>query len=127
MFAKTAGLNVVAVPYSGVAPAIHDTLAGRTQLAYESLGDTAAFGNVREVIGQLKDTTTACEGRVVKTVGDGLMWQTSSDRTVIPGRTAAPVSVPGGAKRNDQINRRGVENFRFLLWVLSAPLRFIIA
>ncbi len=175
---------------------------------YESLGDTAAFGNVREVIGQLKDITTACEGRVVKTIGDGLMcafpsadcaanaagemqrgiaqrpplkngkqltirvgfhfgpviqdgedvfgdsvnvaarmaglalsgqaltdadtvsklsarlrevtrpinalpvkgkaeeievhelmWQTSSDRTVIPGRTAAPVSVPGGGPR----------------------------
>ena len=32
MFAKTAGLNMVTVPYSGVAPAIQDTLAGRTQL-----------------------------------------------------------------------------------------------
>ena len=175
---------------------------------YESLGDTAAFGNVREVIGLLKDITEASGGRVVKTIGDGLMcafpgadgaasaagemqrqialrapmksgkqltirvgfhfgpviqdgedvfgdsvnvaarmaglalsgqaltdadtvaalsaqlrdstrpinalpvkgkaeevevhellWQTSSDRTVIPGRTSAPVSVPGGGSR----------------------------
>jgi len=40
---------------------------------YESLGDTAAFGNVREVIGLLKSVTDAFEGRVVKTIGDGLM------------------------------------------------------
>lgn len=29
---------------------------------YESLGDTAAFGNVREVIGQLKSITDAFGG-----------------------------------------------------------------
>lgn len=40
---------------------------------YESLGDTAAFGNVREIIGLLKGITEACGGRVVKTIGDGLM------------------------------------------------------
>ena len=40
---------------------------------YESLGDTAAFGNVREVIGLLKSITGAFDGRVVKTIGDGLM------------------------------------------------------
>lgn len=40
---------------------------------YESLGDTAAFGNVREIIGLLKGITEAFEGRVVKTIGDGLM------------------------------------------------------
>ena len=40
---------------------------------YESLGDTAAFGNVREVIGLLKGVTEAFGGRVVKTIGDGLM------------------------------------------------------
>ncbi len=40
---------------------------------YESLGDTAAFGNVREVIGLLKGITEAFGGRVVKTIGDGLM------------------------------------------------------
>lgn len=40
---------------------------------YESLGDTAAFGNVREVIGLLKSVTGAFGGRVVKTIGDGLM------------------------------------------------------
>jgi tripartite-type tricarboxylate transporter receptor subunit TctC len=32
MFAKTAGLNLVTVPYSGVTAAIQDTIAGRTQL-----------------------------------------------------------------------------------------------
>jgi len=40
---------------------------------YESLGDTAAFGNVREIIGLLKGVTDAFQGRVVKTIGDGLM------------------------------------------------------
>lgn len=40
---------------------------------YEALGDTAAFGNVREVIGLLKSVTEAFGGRVVKTIGDGLM------------------------------------------------------
>jgi class 3 adenylate cyclase len=40
---------------------------------YEALGDTAAFGNVREVIGLLRGITEACRGRVVKTIGDGLM------------------------------------------------------
>jgi len=40
---------------------------------YEALGDTAAFGNVRQVIGLLKDITEAFNGRVVKTIGDGLM------------------------------------------------------
>lgn len=40
---------------------------------YESLGDTMAFGNVREIIALLKDITEACQRRVVKTIGDGLM------------------------------------------------------
>ncbi|HET9403449.1 MAG TPA: adenylate/guanylate cyclase domain-containing protein [Burkholderiales bacterium] len=40
---------------------------------YEALGDTVAFGNVREVIALLKGIAETCEGRVVKTIGDGLM------------------------------------------------------
>ncbi len=40
---------------------------------YESIGDTAAFGNVREVLGLLKGISEAYGGRVVKTIGDGLM------------------------------------------------------
>jgi adenylate cyclase len=40
---------------------------------YESLGDTAAFGGVRGVLGSLKDVSLAFGGRVVKTIGDGLM------------------------------------------------------
>jgi len=40
---------------------------------YESLGDTAAFGGVRGVIGSLRDVSGAFGGRVVKTIGDGLM------------------------------------------------------
>jgi hypothetical protein len=40
---------------------------------YEAIGDTAAFGSVREVIGLLKGITKAYNGRVVKTIGDGLM------------------------------------------------------
>jgi adenylate cyclase len=40
---------------------------------YEAIGDTAAYGNVREVVGMLKGVTEAYSGRVVKTIGDGLM------------------------------------------------------
>lgn len=40
---------------------------------YESLGDTAAFSSVRAVVGLLKGITEAFGGRVVKTIGDGLM------------------------------------------------------
>jgi adenylate cyclase len=40
---------------------------------YEAIGDTAAFGNVREVVALLKGITEAFNGRVVKTIGDGLM------------------------------------------------------
>ena len=40
---------------------------------YEAIGDTAAFGNVREVVGLLRGVTEAFNGRVVKTIGDGLM------------------------------------------------------
>ena len=40
---------------------------------YEAIGDTAAFGNVRQVIDSLKGVTEAFNGRVVKTIGDSLM------------------------------------------------------
>jgi adenylate cyclase len=40
---------------------------------YEAIGDTAAFGNVRQIIGLLKGIAEAHKGRVVKTIGDGLM------------------------------------------------------
>jgi adenylate cyclase len=40
---------------------------------YEAFGDTAAFGNVREIVGLLKSIAEAYNGRVVKTIGDGLM------------------------------------------------------
>ena len=40
---------------------------------YEAIGDTAAYGNVREVVGMLKAITEAYSGRVIKTIGDGLM------------------------------------------------------
>ena len=40
---------------------------------YEAIGDTAAFSNVREVVGLLKGISGAYNGRVVKTIGDGLM------------------------------------------------------
>lgn len=43
MFAKTAGLSVVAVPYSGVTPAIQDTLAGRTQLTVLSSAALSSY------------------------------------------------------------------------------------
>ena len=40
---------------------------------YDSLGDTAAFGNVRKVVGMLTDVTRAFNGRVAKQIGDGMM------------------------------------------------------
>ncbi|MEQ1775906.1 MAG: tripartite tricarboxylate transporter substrate-binding protein, partial [Burkholderiales bacterium] len=36
MFARTAGVNIVSVPYSGVSPSILDTITGRTQLVVQS-------------------------------------------------------------------------------------------
>ncbi len=47
-------------------------VADSTRL-YEVLGDTSAFSAVRDVITMLKTITTSCGGRVVKTIGDGLM------------------------------------------------------
>lgn len=40
---------------------------------YESLGDTAAFRQVRVCIDLLTSITTEFDGRIVKTIGDGLM------------------------------------------------------
>jgi adenylate cyclase len=40
---------------------------------YEALGDTEAFNTVRDVIRVLTGITDAFDGRVVKTIGDGLM------------------------------------------------------
>jgi class 3 adenylate cyclase len=40
---------------------------------YELLGDATAFGIVREVIDLLSEITVASGGRVVKSIGDGLM------------------------------------------------------
>jgi class 3 adenylate cyclase len=40
---------------------------------YESLGDTTAFGKVKAVVALLKEITESFQGRVVKTIGDGLM------------------------------------------------------
>jgi class 3 adenylate cyclase len=45
---------------------------------YELLGDTNAFSTVREVIRMLIGITESCGGRVVKTIGDGLMCVFSS-------------------------------------------------
>lgn len=40
---------------------------------YEALGDTAAFGAVRGCLDLMQDITRAFDGRVVKTIGDGVM------------------------------------------------------
>ena len=40
---------------------------------YEALGDTVAFGKVRECLDLLKQIALAFNGRVVKTIGDGAM------------------------------------------------------
>ena len=40
MFASTAGVKIVAVPYSGVQPGILDTVAGRTQLTVQAVAAT---------------------------------------------------------------------------------------
>lgn len=47
-------------------------VADSTRL-YESLGDTNAFSAVRDVINMLMGITQASGGRVVKTIGDGMM------------------------------------------------------
>lgn len=40
---------------------------------YEALGDTAAFGKVRECLAMLTEVASEFDGRVVKTIGDGAM------------------------------------------------------
>lgn len=40
---------------------------------YEALGDTAAFGKVRECLALLTQIAAAYDGRVIKTIGDGAM------------------------------------------------------
>jgi len=40
---------------------------------YEALGDTTAFGKVRVILGLLTGITETLRGRVVKTIGDGIM------------------------------------------------------
>ena len=40
---------------------------------YEALGDTAAFGAVRGCLDMMQEITKAFDGRVVKTIGDGVM------------------------------------------------------
>lgn len=40
---------------------------------YEALGDTAAFGAVRGCLDLMQEITKAFDGRVVKTIGDGVM------------------------------------------------------
>jgi len=42
MFASTAGVKMVAVPYSGVQPGILDTIAGRTQVTFQAVAATRA-------------------------------------------------------------------------------------
>jgi tripartite-type tricarboxylate transporter receptor subunit TctC len=43
MFASTAGVKMVAVPYSGVQPGILDTVAGRTQLTVQAVAATTTY------------------------------------------------------------------------------------
>ena len=40
---------------------------------YEALGDTGAFGKVRECLAMLTEIASEFDGRVVKTIGDGAM------------------------------------------------------
>lgn len=42
MFGSTAGVKMVAVPYSGVQPGILDTIAGRTQVTFQAVAATKA-------------------------------------------------------------------------------------
>lgn len=42
MFASTAGVRMVAVPYTGVQPGILDTIAGRTQVTFQAAAATRA-------------------------------------------------------------------------------------
>ena len=71
---------------------------------YESIGDTAAFGNVREVIGLLKGITDSFGGRVVALDRDGnlvreiLGFGTVFGMTLFEGWTNwVFMIVPGGA------------------------------
>jgi class 3 adenylate cyclase len=72
---------------------------------YEAIGDTAAYGNVREVIGTLKGITEAYRGRVVKTIGDGIMC-------VFPGADEAASAA--GEMQRQVADRPPLENGKTL-------------
>ena len=61
---------------------------------YESLGDTTAFGNVRVIIALLTGITETLRGRVVKTIGDGVMcvFPTADLAAVAAGEMQAAVA-----------------------------------
>jgi adenylate cyclase len=40
---------------------------------YDALGDSTAFGKVRAILALLKGITETCQGRLVKSLGDGVM------------------------------------------------------
>lgn len=66
---------------------------------YEAIGDTAAFVAVRSCIDLLQAVTKACNGRVVKTIGDGVMC-------VFPSADAAALAA---SEMQMKVSRRPAE------------------
>src|SRR5436305_9419861 len=61
---------------------------------YESLGDATALGKVQTIIGLLTGVTEALQGRVVKTIGDGVIcvFPTANLAAVAAGEMQAAVA-----------------------------------
>lgn len=63
---------------------------------YKALGDKSAFGSVREIIGLLRSIAETCGGRVVKSIGDGLMC-------AFPDADAAAIGAAEMQRRIEQL------------------------
>jgi adenylate cyclase len=76
---------------------------------YEALGDTAAFGKVRQCLDLLKDVAAAFEGRVVKTIGDGAMcvFPTADAAAQAAGEMQAQISMHPGEGKSRLLIRIG--------------------
>lgn len=75
-------------------------ISDSTQL-YEALGDTAAFGIVRECLGLCQEAVDAARGQVVKTIGDGLMCAFETADAAISAACEMHSRLPGAKTEND--------------------------
>jgi len=76
---------------------------------YETIGDTAAFGAVRKCLDVLQEITKAFDGRVVKTIGDGVMcvFPTADGAAMAASEMQARISRGGSEGKTKLMIRAG--------------------